>query len=1489
MGETYSCCPKSSVVLEEEKIGAGHDDLVERFGEAGSNARISQVVADLTKLGSEHPYLKPVGDENAPHHLLYWVRRCREAVIANKADEAEEYLRRVTSTLDYEQAQVADAFRRFDVDNSEQLDAQEFHYMCAYIGWGEEEAAMMDIDDNGFVTLKEFQLFVGKMGGLQRLFEHRRQRVARKQWGIEAAEVLMTGSRVRAYYHMQDGKKSSSCKEGQILELHVKPSGGVLVDFGVAMAEGEKASQDRQVVPQSWIFSDTRDNDVVTALREVGILQEQQAFWASIFPQSELRAVEKLVACQRQALATVRANAAMSHDEALPKVRERFTKLGFGEKELQAVFGWVQDLAPMVVQIHIDQVGRFMETDEYYRTQFETGTSRGALDSANNTRKRWEKELFGGAYEEAKPFERCKYGALGVMNDYRGVLSAYQYGDSYLVLKDVRLRTTFAATDSGGIAGSRLAVLDKYAHVLQEYNDSEIKALVDVAVANTSMAAPKVVPELLRGMGVDCTAEWITLGYPSYAQQKGCYYFEVNLMKECRSPQVGLLSTNFRKAPRMKGLQGGVGDDKDGWAADGQHAILWHGGARLPWNQSWPSENQSLSEDVVIGIAVDCNTQKIWFSSASGEWEETPCFKEDKVPKGASLYPAMSLQGRAAFNFGPDFKHKAPVVKGTVFKRWPDFPDGLCRVDTPIVGNSRNVRIYKEIQIHGELSLKRNVQRLVANKKHFELTKDTRSWAFKVDGVRGGRGDIQGSFHRTGARNGTPVYTTKSGACELHYDQDRKKWCISQVIRGKAPNGRPLCKFVVPHDSFYCNQEPDGCGKNQKAGDIMYGDAESDFDRCMECVAAEKEELEILAEAEPGEDLSTPPRLGWAEPREARGQVPVDVFKVALCAGGIASADVDRLADALVDTNAKGDKVVFRDGDGKSTTFEAEWEKQTSPPFGAEAAWALAVEEVKKRALAECGLSNATVIETEHPYPAINHTWTKTVAVDEDKQVDVYFSDDCRTYDSRTTLDIFGGGLSKALASVGARVNVKALTGIDQAHGTLVGKAAGGVWKVRVDSDEAEICGGFKTWMQEKPENYCATFAADEQQVATALYSGGVKVSSEIAGFTLDRSNPMTPFTVKGFVGKGPAQTAGAMVGWFLDVTALLREEAFVNLEGEGIGDPPSSLSQVAENLEEFERRLAAILESTDVTLTFMNGLEFHLLAQVCASYGKDQKVRSEINSFVEDGGVVKVGNILTNQVGFPAYKAGVRRNWQLNLMDTFEKDGNKDALGELTQEEVVKNPSTLLDLSNIDLIFEPFEVSREKYFSGYGRSTSMWKKLTVPSNAAEFVFASDGDKGTVTDNLRWGVLAVAIPGGSASEEDVEKFLSRWTEEGRRARGGRTKINVEPEDWDEDRLRALCARHGWEFEWMTEDGERRRRIEGRERARKVAEKSCAKAEKNTDAWWRLDSVAAALSSSFAMTRTPKEEAQLPKQEVSVKKIIANKSEPAKTEPSKPQK
>eukprot|EP00913_Durusdinium_trenchii_P006883 g6474.t1 len=269
----------------------------------------------------------------------------------------------------------------------------------------------------------------------------------------------------------------------------------------------------------------------------------------------------------------------------MPELRKRFENLGHSERELQACLGWVQDLAPTVVHIHIDR--------------------------------------------DAKPFERCKYGALGVMNDFRGVTSAYGYGDSYLVLKDVRLRCTFASTDSGGISGQRLAVLDKYAHVLKEYSDddawlacigpnAEMRSLIDVAMSNTSLQdMPQVHPTLLRGMSEDPMENWITVGFPHLAQKRGRFFFEVELYSTCSSPQVGVLSTDFVAAPRNNSFLGGVGDDDEGWGADGQHAILWHKGERLPFDCLWPSDGGSLTESRAEGVGKQ-KSERTWAIRVDG-------------------------------------------------------------------------------------------------------------------------------------------------------------------------------------------------------------------------------------------------------------------------------------------------------------------------------------------------------------------------------------------------------------------------------------------------------------------------------------------------------------------------------------------------------------------------------------------------------------------------------------------------------------------------------------------------------------------------------------------------------------------------------------------------------------------------------------------------------------------------------------------------------
>ena len=63
------------------------------------------------------------------------------------------------------------------------------------------------------------------------------------------------------------------------------------------------------------------------------------------------------------------------------------------------------------------------------------------------------------------------------------------------------------------------------------------------------------------------------------------YYFELELLRGCRSAQVGFLSNQFIIAPKTAGYPGGVGDDDYGWGVDGQHALRWHGGKKLPWDR----------------------------------------------------------------------------------------------------------------------------------------------------------------------------------------------------------------------------------------------------------------------------------------------------------------------------------------------------------------------------------------------------------------------------------------------------------------------------------------------------------------------------------------------------------------------------------------------------------------------------------------------------------------------------------------------------------------------------------------------------------------------------------------------------------------------------------------------------------------------------------------------------------------------------------------
>jgi len=83
-----------------------------------------------------------------------------------------------------------------------------------------------------------------------------------------------------------------------------------------------------------------------------------------------------------------------------------------------------------------------------YRSQFETRTSNGGLTAhPGGDRWQWESRIFNGAYDNASPTERPKYGALNYKRDQYG--ASPRFGSAYLRLKqDVLERSTFCYPDS---------------------------------------------------------------------------------------------------------------------------------------------------------------------------------------------------------------------------------------------------------------------------------------------------------------------------------------------------------------------------------------------------------------------------------------------------------------------------------------------------------------------------------------------------------------------------------------------------------------------------------------------------------------------------------------------------------------------------------------------------------------------------------------------------------------------------------------------------------------------------------------------------------------------------------------------------------------------------------------------------------------------------------------------------------------------------------
>jgi len=247
---------------------------------------------------------------------------------------------------------------------------------------------------------------------------------------------------------------------------------------------------------------------------------------------------------------------------------------------------------------------------------------------------------------------------------------------------------------------------------------------------------------------------------------------------------------------------------------------------------------------------------------------------------------------------------------------------------------------------------------------------------------------------------------------------------------------------------------------------------------------------------------------------------------------------------------------------------------------------------------------------------------------------------------------------------------------------------------------------------------------------------------------------------------------------------------------------------------EELLKRLNGPLRTeSNITLFFCNSCspsQVKLLPEAYVEYPAKVNVGSDINSFKKDGERLQVESFL--KVG-QAQSAGVRTDWLLDLERTLTENPGKAP--SLSKEEILAEPAKLLVLSDVTLVFTQPSPQKKQVFQGSGAAdlTTTWKCPDLPGDVADFAFTTDGDAGDDPDK-RWGVWAVVLPAGAKapSQKAIDDLAAKWIEAVGKATASEEEVQVQREGWDETRLRALCARHGWEFEWMAEDSERRRRV-----------------------------------------------------------------------------
>jgi len=202
-------------------------------------------------------------------------------------------------------------------------------------------------------------------------------------------------------------------------------------------------------------------------------------------PKMELDEVMKLNKKQLKALRYIVDQSRVLSTQVEMSLKKRLWKMGYSDDEMMRLRLYIRDEAPIIIHIRPEVLNLMLKNKEtHYRNKFEITkksvkiyTTSGPLTG----RIQWENRMFNHIYDKSNPSERVKYGVLNILKDPYGVSTCYGYGDCYLKLRGVRLRTTFADQDTASTS-AKIASCEYYNHVLNNYIDRELKAIMNAAL-----------------------------------------------------------------------------------------------------------------------------------------------------------------------------------------------------------------------------------------------------------------------------------------------------------------------------------------------------------------------------------------------------------------------------------------------------------------------------------------------------------------------------------------------------------------------------------------------------------------------------------------------------------------------------------------------------------------------------------------------------------------------------------------------------------------------------------------------------------------------------------------------------------------------------------------------------------------------------------------------------------------------------------------------